>query len=103
LKWYNDFDEVEERRMPPTQYSHDEIARRGKEIYETQLRAKLEPEHTGKFLVVDIETGEYELDEDGNAASQRAYQKKPDGVRYGLRVGYRAWGRLGAGGKRVAR
>jgi hypothetical protein len=88
--------------MPQTQYSSDEIARRGREIYETQLRAKLEPEHTGKYLVIDVDTGEYEMDEDGNMASQRAFQKKPDGVRYGMRIGHRAWGRLGVGGKQVA-
>jgi hypothetical protein len=79
-------------------YTKEEIAARGRAIYEQQIRHKVEPEHIGKFLVVDIETGDYEMDEDGHAASRRAYQKKPTGVRYGMRIGYPAWGRIGSHG-----
>jgi len=79
-------------------YSTEEIATRGREIYEKQLRQQLEPDNIGKYLVIDIETGEYEMDEDGDAASLRASKKKPNGVRYGMRVGHRAWGRVGLGG-----
>ena len=46
-------------------YSTEEIARRGREIYKQQLRSQLEPDNIGKFLVIDIETGEYEMDADG--------------------------------------
>ncbi len=42
--------------MPHPQYSTDEIVARGKEIYEKQLRQKLEAQNLGKFLVIDIET-----------------------------------------------
>ncbi len=65
-----------------------QVATRGREIYEQQLRGLLEPENTGKFLVIDIETGEYEIDEDDMTASMRTYQKRPDGVRYGMRISY---------------
>ncbi len=80
--------------------STEEIAIRGRDIYENNLRQQLEPGNDGKFLVIDIETGEYEIDEDGDAASLRARNKKPNGMRYGMRIGYRAWGQLGMGGKR---
>ena len=76
-------------------YTTDEIAARGREIYEKQLRDKLEPEHTGKFLVIDIETGEYEIDEDDLAASKRASRKRPGGARYGMRIGYSTSGTIG--------
>lgn len=82
-------------------YTSGQISARGKEIYEKQLRQKLEPENIGKFLVIDIETGEYELDDDHLTASLRAYDKKPDGARYGMRIGYRTSGTLG--GKRPRR
>lgn len=82
--------------MTHPHYTKEEIAARGKAIYDNQLRAQLEPAHTGKYLVIDIETGEYEIDSDGSAASLRAFQKKPEGVRYGMRIGYPAWGRIGA-------
>jgi len=84
--------------MQTPHYSMEEIASRGREIYEKQLKERLEPDNIGKFLLIDIETGEYEIDEDGDAASLRAQKKKPDGVRYGMRIGHRAWGRLGFGG-----
>lgn len=83
--------------MVHPRYSPGEIAARAKEIYEKNLRAKLEPENTGKFLIIDVETGEYEMDVDGEAASLRAFKKKPDGIRYGMRIGHRAWGRIGIG------
>jgi hypothetical protein len=55
----------------------------------------MEPQNIGKFLVIDIETGEYEMDEDDMAASMRAYRKKPDGTRYGMRIGYATAGTIG--------
>jgi hypothetical protein len=88
--------------MGHPRYSTEEIVARGKEIYEQRLRDKLEPENIGKFLVIDIETGEYEMDEDDLAASLRASCKKPGGARYGMRIGNRAWGHIGLGGERAA-
>lgn len=81
--------------MGHPRYSTEEIATRGREIYERRLRQKLEPDNIGKFLVIDIETGEYEMDEDDLAASMRAYRKKPDGARYGMRIGYPTAGTIG--------
>lgn len=36
--------------MPHSDYPPGTSAARGKEIYEQQLRHKVEPEHKGKFL-----------------------------------------------------
>jgi hypothetical protein len=74
----------------------EEIARRGQEYYDRSLRAQLEPEHKGKYLVLDVDTGDYEMDESQLAALDRAEAKHPDTVFYTLRVGYRAVGRIGA-------
>ncbi len=81
--------------MDHPRYSTEEIASRGREIYETRLRNKLEADNVGKFLVIDIETGEHEIDEDDLAASMRAYHKKPEGARYGMRIGYPTAGTIG--------
>ena len=83
--------------MSTTTLTPSEIAERGRTIYETRLRQILEPACTGKYIVIDLETGEYEIDEDGEAASQRAYRRNPHGTRYGMRVGYATWGQLGVG------
>jgi hypothetical protein len=82
--------------MGHPRYTKEEIATRGKAIYERRIRDKVEPENNGKFLIIDIETGEYEIDEDDFAASRRAHAKHPDGAFFGMRVGYRSSGTIGA-------
>jgi hypothetical protein len=74
----------------------EELARRGQEYYDRFLRATVEPEHKGEFLVLDVETGEYELDASEAAALDRAMERHPDRLFYILRVGSRAAHRIGA-------
>src|SRR5205809_157007 len=47
--------------MPHPRYTKEQIAERGKEIYDQQIRSHVETIHTGKYLVINIETGEYEI------------------------------------------
>ena len=72
-----------------------DIAERGTRIYEEQLRCLLEPQHNGKYIVIDVETGEYELDEDHLAASDRAAARRPGAPLYATRVGFHSVGRIG--------
>lgn len=73
-----------------------EIDRRGQELYHTRLRAQLDtPENQGKQLVMDVETGAYELGDDGLAASRRLLARHPGAALYGLRIGYNAVYALG--------
>jgi hypothetical protein len=51
--------------------SKEEFARRGDAIYDRDLAPKLEPEKNGQFVVIDIETGEYDVDADELIASDR--------------------------------
>ena len=81
--------------MPYAQYSADEAARRGEAIYEQQIRPKVGGEHHGKFVVVDIETGAYEIDEDDLAATKRLLAKRPEAVLYGARIGHPTAYRIG--------
>jgi hypothetical protein len=74
--------------MPRTQYSHEEIARRGNAIYRRDIRDKVMPQHKGKFLVLDIESGDYEIDSDDLSAEEILRARRPDGVLFGLRIGY---------------
>jgi hypothetical protein len=76
-------------------YPAEEIARRGQALYEREIRARVEPGNRGKILVIDIETGEYELDEDHLAALRRARARNADAELYALRIGYPALGRIG--------
>ncbi len=74
--------------MPYARYSPAEVETLGEEIYEQQVRRIVEAENKGKFVVIDIETGEYEVDEDDLQATKRALAKRPNAVLYGLRIGY---------------
>ena len=84
--------------MPYPGYTTEEVGQRGQTLYEEQVKNTVEPEHAGKFLVLDVTSGAYEVDEDDLAASDRLLAKKPDAVLYGLRIGYPAAYRLGAAG-----
>jgi len=81
--------------MPHLTISPEEIVRRGQDYYDRFLRDKREPEHRGEFLMLNIETGEYEMDKNERLAFERARTRWPSGVLYILRVGYRAAHRLG--------
>lgn len=82
--------------MAYQQYSPDEVAARGQEIFERSIRPRLAPDDRGRFVVVDIETGEYEIDETDLAATKRALAKRPEAILYGLRVGAEAAYRIGS-------
>ena len=73
-----------------------EIVQRGKALYEQQIRAEVEADNLGKVLVINVETGEYEMDADHLAASTRAAAKFPGAPRYAMRIGARALGRIGS-------
>jgi hypothetical protein len=72
-----------------------EVARRGKEIYEREIRAEVEPAQEGRFLVIDVNSGSYALADDELEAFDRAQAKSPEGVLYLIRVGRRAAHRVG--------
>lgn len=74
--------------MPRKQYSREEIAQRGNELYRRDIRDKVMPQHKGKFLVLDIESGDYEMDADDMSAEETLQARRPDGVLFGLRIGY---------------
>jgi hypothetical protein len=50
--------------MSDSMLTKDEIARRGREIYDRDIRAHVEPDHDGEFLVVDVPTGDYAVGEE---------------------------------------
>jgi hypothetical protein len=75
--------------------SPKEVVERGEAIYQEKVRQLVEPDHVGKFLVLDIDTEQYEIDEDEVAAIRRAKTRNPGGERYIKRVGFRHAHRLG--------
>jgi len=65
----------------------EEIVPRGEEIYERDVRPKLGPKDEGKFVVLDVTTGEYAIANDDLEASNLVLEENPEAILYGLRVG----------------
>lgn len=81
--------------MPYANYAPEDVEARGEAIYAERIREQVEAENKGKFLVIDIETGDYEIDAGYLRATMRVLAKRPAAVLYGLRIGYSTAYRLG--------
>jgi hypothetical protein len=72
-------------------YSKEEFARRGDEIYESQIRSQIDEEgNHGKIVAIDIETGAFEVADDILPATNRLFDRLPDAQPWIVRIGYRA-------------
>jgi hypothetical protein len=69
------------------QINREEFGSKGDEIYE-KIKPLLEPEHKGEIVAIEVESGDYFLDETVIEAWQKAKGKYPDKVFYFVRVGY---------------
>ena len=83
--------------MPFEDYRPGQIGELGESIYREKIKPLVEPGETGKFVVIDVESGDYEIDEDALAASTRLRERRPSAVNYGIRIGYRVAYSLGCG------
>jgi hypothetical protein len=84
--------------MPTAEPSRslDELARLGAEVFDRRVRPSLRPEDDGKFVALDVVTGEYEIDPDDYAAVTRLRARVPEADVWLARAGYRATCRIGA-------
>ncbi len=78
-----------------TVLSPSDIASRGEALYEQSLKRQVEPQHIGQFLVIDVETGDYEIGSDYILPTERLLAQRPGASLYALRIGYRSVGRIG--------
>jgi hypothetical protein len=77
-------------------YSKEEFARRGDELYESQVRQQVEEGNHGKIVAIDIETGAFEVDDMPMVAVDRLYERYPDAQPWVIRIGHRAVFRFGS-------
>jgi len=76
-------------------YSKEEFARRGNEIYESQVRPQVEEGNHGKIVAIDIETGAFGVAKDSLTASDQLLARLPDAQIWFVRIGHRAVHRVG--------
>jgi len=84
--------------MPTDSFPEDEVVQRGRALYEQKIRAAVDTaENKGKMLVINLETGAWEMDADDVAAAQRAKAHFGDALLFSMRIGHSAAYRIGGG------
>ena len=76
--------------MADRAYEPGEITARGEAIYRERVQPRVESVGKGCFVVIDVATGDYEIDAGDAAATRRLLDRRPNAVTYGVRVGHRA-------------
>ena len=82
-------------------YSKEEFARRGDEIYESQVRHQVEECNHGKIVAIDLETGDFEVDVSEIDACDRLEARHPNAQVWMVRIGSRYVRRFGGRTKRA--
>lgn len=74
-----------------TRRTSEETARLGDEIYERDIRQKVEADHQGAVVAIDVDTGRWAIGDNVIAATDGLRTQRPDAVDvWLLRVGHRA-------------
>ena len=76
--------------MPEKRYPPEEYARRGQEIYDRVVRPRLLPEDRDRFVAIDIDSDDYEINKDDYTATATLLARRPNAHIWLMRVGHRA-------------
>jgi hypothetical protein len=69
--------------------SREEVAQRARQLYDNSIRQQVEvEENIGKMVIIDFESGDYEVDESGLKAARLLSGKHPNARLFGIRIGY---------------
>src|SRR3989344_1544250 len=63
-----------------------EIINRGQEVY-NNLKSSLEPEHNGKYVVIEVDSQKYFIGETRNEATEEARKEFPTKIMFVKRIG----------------
>lgn len=72
-----------------------EVVARGKELYESRKRPTVEAGNTGKYVAINVNTGDYEVGSEYLQLSRAVQSRDPHAEIAILRIGCRAVGRIG--------
>lgn len=80
---------MSDAKTPPQTRKHrDEIVRLGKELYEREIRHKVEDEHRGKIISIDVESGDWEIGKSVVETTDRLWERRPAAIDiYSLTIG----------------
>lgn len=74
----------------------EETARLGDAIYQRDIKARVEANHHGEFVSIDVANGSWAISGDLLTAAKRLREQSPDAIDvWSVRVGHRALHRFG--------
>ena len=74
----------------------DDCIRRGEELFEREIRAKVAGEDPHRYLLIDVESGDFETDANEMAAFDRLHARRPNAMIYFRKVGTHISRRFGS-------
>jgi hypothetical protein len=83
-------------------YSKEEFAQRGDDLYETRIKSQIETDNQGKIVAIDLETGDFEVDESEIVACDRLEKRHPDAQIWIVRIGSNYVRRFGGRGRKTS-
>ena len=81
--------------MPDNKNEKEDTADIGRAIYNEKILPKLGPEYKGKVVVIDVNSGDYEIADKHMTAATRLRERRPDAYTWAERVGFPGVYRLG--------
>jgi hypothetical protein len=82
--------------MVSRKYTAAEAVAKGEAIYAQRVRPLLAADSTGRFVVIDLESEDFEIADDDTTATEQIRARRPNAITYGVRVGYATPYRLGS-------
>lgn len=77
--------------VTPARRPAKETARLGDEIYERDIRPRIEADHHGEYVAIDVDSGSWAVADTILAAAERLREQSPDAHDvWSIRVGFRA-------------
>jgi len=89
--------------MKASQMTLDERATQAEALYERKIRQVVETEENiGKFVIIDLDTEDFEVDPVGIESARHLQARNPEAVLFGKRIGYDVSEALGGVMERTA-
>ncbi|MFH1049148.1 MAG: hypothetical protein V1732_05805 [Patescibacteria group bacterium] len=74
----------------------EQVSQKGEEIYKNKLKSVLEPKENGKFVAIEVVSGDYFLGDTILEALEKGRKKYPDRLLHTIKVGYQGVFKMGS-------
>ena len=79
-----------------------DIVTRAKVLYTEKIGPKVEQANHGRYIAIDVDSGDYEIGDDRLQISARLKSRQPKAAMSVLRIGFPAVGRIGSRNRPVS-